>query len=209
MYHLINSHIAQLLPSIEGNHITDYDWLIQNLPDVETPIYQRRYRTYWRLNAALLSPDFCQVYFERLHAGLLDNDQPQVDSLAMELYEIPTHQNGRQSLQFSFCSKLCHMLNTHIPIYDRMIRSFYFFNEPGRHLPLQQRVNQYFTFYQFLTNEYSRILTDGLLVPSIQAFREHFNPLHFTDIKVVDSLIWAFITLLRNNGLANGQISYC
>jgi len=101
------------------------------------------------------------------------------------------------------------MLNTQIPIYDRMIRGFYFFDEPDRKLPLQQRVNQCFQFHQFLITEYNRVLNEGLLVPSIQAFREHFDPQYFTDIKVIDSLIWAFIGLLRNNGLGNGEIIYC
>lgn len=209
MYSLINSHIQQILQSIKNNHVSDYDWLIQNVHNVVSPIYQRKYRAYWRLNAALLSPDYCQVYFEYLTAGLISNDPPQIDSLATELYEIPTHQNGRQSLQFAFCSKLCHMLNNRMPIYDGLIRNFYFFNEPDRSLPLQQRINQYVRFHQFLISEYNRILNQGLLTPSIQAFRQHFNPQHFTDIKVIDSLIWAFIGILRNNGLTYGQIIYC
>jgi len=209
MYYLINSHIQQIIASIEYDHISDYDWLIQNVHDVAAPNYQRKYRTFWRLNAALLSPDYCQAYFARLGAGLINNDPPRLDDLVTELYDISTHQNGRQSLQFSFCSKLCHMLNNQMPIYDGLIRSFYYFDEPDRKLPLQQRVNQYVQFHQFLINEYNRILNQGLLTLSIQAFRQRFNPQHFTDIKVIDSLIWAFIGKLRNNGLINGQIIYC
>ena len=208
MYHLINNHIGQLLRSIEGNHVTDYDWLVQNIAQVATPMYQNRYRTFWRLNAALLSQDYCQVYFQRLQRGL-NNELPQVGSLASDLYEIPTHLNGRHSLQFSFCSKLCHMLNRQIPVYDARIRDFYFFTEPDRKLPLDQRINAYVQFHQYVTNEYNRVLNEGLLAPSIQAFREHFNPQHFTDIKVLDSLIWAFISLLSSGGGMTGVIIYC
>lgn len=113
MYHLINTHIQQILhelPIIEGNHIAEYDWLVQNIQQVGNPEYQRRYKTYWRLNAARLSKDFCEIYFQHLQDGL-NNRHPQLTDLANMLYKIPTHQSGRKSLQFSFCSKLCHMLN--------------------------------------------------------------------------------------------------
>ena len=208
MYYLINNHIETLIQLIEGNHITDYDWLVQNIAHVANPIYQSRYRTFWRLNAALLSPNYCAVYFQRLQDGLNNNNPPQIAELANELYQIPTHSNGRQSLQFSFCSKLCHMLNRQIPIYDAMIRDFYFFTEPTSNLPLPQRINEYAQFHHFLIDEYNRILNQGLLAQSIQAFRAHFNPQHFTDIKVIDSLIWAFVSLLKNGGVMDGIIHY-
>ncbi len=207
MYHLINNHIPQILDSINGGHIADYDWLVQNIQQVANPLYQNRYRTFWRLNAARLSQDYCRVYFQHLQEGL--NNPPQIGILTNELYQIPTHNNGRQALQFSFCSKLCHMLNRQSPIYDSMIRDFYFFTEPDRNLPLQQRINECLQFHQFLINEYNRILDQGLLAQSIQAFRNRFNPQHFTDIKVIDSLIWAFVSLLRNGGGIDGIIAFC
>jgi hypothetical protein len=85
------------------------------------------------------------------------------------------------------------MLNRELPIYDSRIRLFYNFIEPLRALPIIERINGYVQFHQFLINEYNRVLNEGLLMPSIQAFRQHFNPQHFTDKKIIDSLIWAFI----------------
>ena len=122
----------------------------------------------------------------------LDNNALHLNILAHELYQIPINTN-RQALQFSFCTKLCHMLNREIPIYDSRIRIFYNFVEPIRELPVVQRIDGYVQFHQFLINEYNRVLNEGLLAPSIQAFRQHLGPQHFTDIKVIDSLIWAFI----------------
>lgn len=208
MYHLINNHRRQLLQSIDNNHVTEYDWLVQNIAQVATPVYQNRYKVFWRLNAARLSHNYLAVYFQRLQDGM-NNNPPQIAKLANELYQIPTHHNGRQSLQFSFCSKLCHMLNRQIPIYDAMIRDFYFFDEPDRRLPLSKRINEYVCFHQFLTQEYNRILDQGLLTQSIQAFRVHFNPQHFTDIKIIDSLIWAFVNFQRNSPAGNRTIIYC
>ena len=198
MYHLINNHIQQILQSILPDHVTEYDWLVQNINNVETPDYQGRYRKYWAINVARLSTNYCQVYFQHLQNGLNGN-QPQPGNLANQLYQIPTHRNGRHSLQFSFCSKLCHMLNTQMPIYDAMVRDFYFFAEPSRQLNMQQRVNQYIQFYQFLVSEYNRVLNNNLLCTSIQSFRQQFNPQQFTDQKIIDSLIWAFVSLQRRS----------
>ena len=207
MYHLINKNVQQILQSISPIHVTEYDFLVHNIQHVADSDYQERYKKYWRLYGAGLSQSFFQSYFQHLQAGLNGNP-PQLGTLANQLYQIPTRPN-KQTLQFSFCSKLCHMLDRQIPIYDAMIRGFYFFTEPDRKLTIQQRIDGYVQFHQFLINEYNRVLNEGILATSIQALRQHFNPKHFTDVKVIDSLIWAFISLLRNDGSMNGMIVYC
>ncbi len=83
------------------------------------------------------------------------------------------------------------MLNRQLPIYDSKIRDFYDFTAPNSNLPVQQRIAQFLEFHQYLVDEYNRVLQEGLLNVPIQAFRQRFNPQYFTDIKVIDSLIWA------------------
>lgn len=200
MYNLINTHVNQILQFIEDNdssHVSEYDWLVQNITSVSTTEYRRRYNRYWGINAARLSENFRHVYFQRLEEGL--KSLPQINDLVQQLYQIPTRADGLQSLQFSFCSKLCHMLNHQIPMYDAMLRDFYFFTVPKGNLPLQKRIDSYVQFHQFLTIEYSRVLLNSLLSISIRDFRQRFNPQHFTDIKVIDSLIWAFMSLLKKD----------
>lgn len=190
-YEEINDDINHILHAIGHGHVAQYDWLIQNIHQVAEAEYQRRYKTFWRLHGAGLSQNYCHAYFQHLQTGL-DNNAPHLNILAHELYQIPINTN-RKALQFSFCTKLCHMLNRELPIYDSRIRLFYNFIEPLRALPIIERINGYVQFHQFLINEYNRVLNEGLLMPSIQAFRQHFNPQHFTDKKIIDSLIWAFI----------------
>jgi hypothetical protein len=207
MYYLINNYIQQILHSINPIHVTEYDWLVQNIHQVAEDNYQNRYKKYWRLYGAGLSQNFCQVYFQHLQAGL-NNNPPQLGILANQLYQVPSSPN-KHTLQFSFCTKLCHMLDQQLPIYDSMIRNFYFFTEPKQKLSVQQRIHGFVQFHQFLVHEYNRILNEGLLAPSIQAFRDHFSPQSFTDIKIIDSLIWAFVSLLNDGGGMNGVIIYC
>jgi hypothetical protein len=205
MYDLINNHVQIILATIPQNHVTDYDWLIQNLPQAGTPQYQADYQNYWGMNAARLNAAYRGIYFQALQAALAN--PPILGNLVQELYQTPTHANGRQSLQFSFATKLLHMVNPNSPIYSKEVAAFYFFQEPDH--ALQQRIDELVDFHNFLSsNEYTRVLTNGLLTFSIQAFRAQFNPQHFTDVKIIDSLIWAFVLLLNNGALMNGQIIY-
>ena len=192
-YDAINRNIGRILRSIQSTtppHVGEYDWLVENLHRLAEADYQRRYKRYWRLNGAGLSQDYCQRYFQYLQSGL-DGNVLDPGTLAYELYQIPIR-NNKQALQFSFCTKLCHMLNRHLPIYDSNIRTFYDFRTPGYGLTVLQRIAQFMCFYWFLIAEYNRVLEGRLLHVSIQAFRQRFRPQHFTDIKVIDSLIWGW-----------------
>jgi len=192
-YDAINRNIERILRSIQSGtppHVTEYDWLIQNLHRVAETDYQKRYKRYWRLNGAGLSQNYCQRYFQYLQFGL-DGNVLDPGTLAYELYQIPIN-NNRRALQFSFCTKLCHMLDRRLPIYDSNIRTFYAFKTPGYGLTVRQRIAQFMCFYRFLIAEYNRVLDGRLLHVSIQAFRQRFRPHHFSDVKIIDSLIWAW-----------------
>ena len=206
MYDLINQHIQVILPFIPQCHVQEYDFLTQNLPQAGTPEYQHRYKHYWRMNMAIRSANYFAAYFQTLQAAQVN--LPILGNLAQQLYQIPTHANNRQSLQFSFVTKLLHMINIHAPIYDSSVASFYLFREPKHTQPLQQRIEVLTNFHAFLVREYGRVLQNGLLAQSIQQFRQHFQPQNFTDEKVIDSLIFWYVALLRNGGLMNGQVIY-
>lgn len=51
---------------IEGKWVNEYDWLISHLKDCDQPAYQRRFKVFWRLNAARLCEPFCEAYFQEL-----------------------------------------------------------------------------------------------------------------------------------------------
>lgn len=207
MYNLINTHISTIFGSISGTHVPNYDWLISNRHNCLTPNFQKRYKNYWRLNAARLNPHFCTVYFTELNHAL-GGVSPPITQLVNTLYLTATHNNGRKSLQYSFASKLLHTVNPNAPIYDSLIAAFYFFQEPSRKLHVAKRINAYDNFYNFLDCEYRRIITLGLLTPSINSFRTRFTPKHFTDEKIIDSLLWGFVDVLNKGAVINKIIVY-
>jgi hypothetical protein len=206
MYTLINANIHLVLQKLEKKWIKQYEWLVLNLTDCDTPSYQKQYKVFWRLNAARLDEKFCNAYFQELHKA--KSNPPDLSTLILALHAIPTHGKTRQSVQCSFASKLLHMVSPSLPIYDSLIAAFYFYEVPNRKLTLQQRVTSLIDFHSFLKAEYQRILANNLLAPSLVAFRDRFKPLHFTDEKIIDSLLWGYVSLLRGGGIVGGQIQY-
>ncbi len=204
MYDLINQFAQTVVGTIPPEHVTDYEWLLQNVGQASTPDYQRRYRRFWAMNAAQLSPAFYTAYFGTLTAAM--SHAPTLSSVAQTLHASSARQNGQKSLQFSFATKRLHMTNQHSPIYDSQVAAFYFFQEPST--DLQQRISGLVAFHNFLTQEYGRVLNGGLLACAIQEFRVRLNPQHFTDEKIVDSLIWAFVAFLWNSALPNRQVVF-
>lgn len=206
MYRLINRHIKKVLDNLKHDDVSTYDWLIANRNSVAVDEYQKKYKLFWRLNAARISENYCKTYFAELNLAL--QKPPTLADLVLKLHKTPTYKNGRNSLQFSFATKLLHTTNLKTPIYDSLVAAFYFFEEPNYDAPLQKRVDSYISFHKFLIGEYSRILRQGLLQKSIFAFRQKFNPQYFTDEKVIDSLIWSFVALLQKGGLTDGKIMW-
>lgn len=206
MYHIINEYADSIVSSISSGHVYDYDWLLTNINHIGDSDYRRKYKVFWRLNTARLSDSFCEHYFELLEEALSSNLN--IKEVTERLYRKQTH-NGRKSLQFSFASKLLHMADPKLPIYDSMISAFYFYNEPKRTKAAKERITELAGFHAFLTDEYGRIISDGLLSPAIKQFRKKLQPKTFTDQKVVDSLLWAFVSMQKDNGLGTKKMLYC
>ena len=189
-YDVVEAGREQLVRRVaaEQGHVSEYDWLMSHVADCGEVGYQRRYRSYWAMNSARLAASYYGPYFALLGspAGLSPSE------LASSLFRIPSHGSGRHSLQFSFATKLAHMHDGRLPIYDSRVADFYAFRPPDSGLPLESRINRLGWFYEFLEREYARVLERGLLKQSIALFREQLQPQRFTDQKIVDSLLWAF-----------------
>ena len=197
-YEAVEANRVQVVGRVaaERGHVSEYDWLTSHLADCGQVSYQRRYRSYWAMNPARLAASYYEPYFSLLGspAGLFPGE------LASLLYRIPSHSSGRHTLQFSFATKLAHMHDGRLPIYDSRVADFYAFRPPDSALPLNSRISRLCWFYEFLEREYARVLEQGLLKQSIALFREQLQPQRFTDQKIVDSLLWAFASPLGPAG---------
>ena len=63
-------------------------------------------------------------------------------------------------------------------------------------------------FTAFLEQEYQRVLIEDLLETSLVVFWQQLFPQHFTDEKVLDSLLWAYVVMLKGGGVTDGRVAY-
>ena len=192
--------------------IADYLRLLEGLRETDVShnmLFQNEYRNYWKMNAARLDDTFYRAYFD-----LLENSRQDYELNIEHIVETLSRAHRKKGLQFSFASKLIHMIKPHKPIYDSFVASFYFYT-PLPKTPQRRNENddQYFDrdlntrltffreFYDYLINEYTRIIEYNLLQPSLDRFRNRFPQCtadNCTDERIIDSLIWHFVDAVRN-----------
>ena len=212
MYALLNQNIDLLCSNIEpARDIRPYVQLTETLRKVDVSAdrdFQRTYRKYWQLNAALLGNQFVGAYFTYFEELKQANDVT-LERVVRDLFEVPTHGDGRQSLQFSFASKMVHMLRPRLPLYDSMVEAFFFLPLGSPKEKTEVRLQRLLASYGFLVAEYDRVLREGLLAPAIATFRARFRVGgDYTDEKIVDTLIWGFVRFVRAGAIRDRAILY-
>lgn len=157
-----------------------------------------------RVSTAYYTP-----YFQALRAATTRT--PDLGQLCATLCSFSTRKKIKseettQTLQFSYPTKLCHMVDPTLPIYDSRVALFYLFQEPSTDWPRTMRITAYIAFHEFLKCEYARVLSVNLLKPAIDGFKQKFNPKQHTDEKIIDWLIWAFMKCVKSKALLNNEI---
>jgi hypothetical protein len=126
---LVNQFAKEIVTTIRPGHVTEYDWLLQNLDHVSTAGYQQKYRAYWAMNVARMNPSFYKAYFNALETA--PRKKPTLSTVVHILYDASTNRSGRKSLQFSFATKLLHMTNPQLPLYSSEVTAFFFYELPA------------------------------------------------------------------------------
>jgi hypothetical protein len=212
MYHLINANIGPLLSTIEPLHdVRPYVWILEELATpsaCQSAAFQQKFSTYWAMGAARLGTAFKTAYFSLLEESKNAPHRCNVENVAKHLFEVPVNSKEKKALQFSFATKLVHMVDPTLPVYDTRVESFYFLPRQysGKH---EVKLANLLCSYEFLIREYARVLRDGLLSSAIREFRRSFNPPQtYTEQKVIDTLIWKFVPMLQKGALREGTIVY-
>ncbi|MBU1098020.1 MAG: hypothetical protein KKB34_16160 [Bacteroidetes bacterium] len=210
MYNLINNSIEVISQDAPlAQHFADYLWLKENYTIIDiahNEEYKNRYANFWRMNQARLPQEYKNQYFGLL-LNIRDNNLQTIIEIVDTLYAIPI--NGINKIQFSFATKLLHTTNNDLPIYDSLMKDFFFFSKISSNLEFETKRDRYINQYNFLIAEYSRIIENNLLLASINFIKENYqlNEL-VTDIKIIDSIIWSFVKYLREGNIENGNILF-
>ncbi len=90
-----------------------------------------------------------------------------------------------------------------------MVKQFYYLPDSKANLSFDRKLGNMLSNYQFLIDEYTRVLDQEILNDSISMFRNYFNLNElYTNFKIVDSLIWKFVTLLNDGAVRTRLINY-
>jgi hypothetical protein len=203
MYATINAHLASILTRFDAHYVPEYDYLTSHSHDFAEPDYQRRFAAYWQFRG--VSQMWRTFYFAQM-APLAGGALPDLAGLLHALHAQPCTSNDRHALHFSFATKLLHVLHPTRPIYDSRIHQFYGLPPFDPWLPVPEGIQTRIQVYAFLQAEYDRVHANHLLDPAIAAFRAHFAVPEWTNQKIIDSLIWAFIGLCRQGAVVHQQV---
>jgi len=213
MYRMMNENCDELLAELDRiSDVPRYIELRRRLfaGDVATDeTFHALYRTYWQMNVARLGDPFYFRYFALLES-LKRNPAgfAEIDATIRELALI-SNTTERPSLQFSFATKLLNTIDPRLPVYDSYVSQFYFFVAPPSNYSVDARLAALLSFHAFLRAEYGRVIKEGLLIDAIARFRQHFAvDSELCDERVIDMLIWGFVSLLRNGAQLERRALY-
>lgn len=199
MYALINKHIAEILTDNAKERIfTRYLCLRGRFREVDVSqdaAFQKQYKGYWTMGRQ--SQEFYRLYFRLLQESKC-NKSSDVKGVVQRLYD------GENRVHFSFATKLVHMCNPHLPVYDSVVRAFFFLPEHAK--DGEVKVQALLKDYEFLIEEYGRVIRNELLGKAIGVVRTQCGTsADLTDEKVIDALIWTFVTWVRKSP---GRLQY-
>jgi len=210
VYRLINQNAAAAIKALYRiGDLNEYLRLraefVSDRAATSNAAFQKSYRRYWRMNAARLPESFYARYFKVL-AQCQGRGHADVATVARTISDAEGENHG---LQFSFATKLAHMVDPHVPVFDSFVANFYFFAVPSRNRPFEDRLASLLEFHAFLSREYARVIRLRLLAPAIDQLRSQCE-LESTvpDERLVDWLIWAWVSLLRGGAQVHGQALY-
>jgi len=203
MYKLINEHVETIVAytDMKDKMIKPYldlrKWLYERNVSQDREL-QTKYKGYWVMGR--LGDDFYRHYFKLLEQRKCGGN-PDVGTVVRKLCKTPVNSKGVYRIQFSFASKLVHMCQPTMPIYDSMIKEFFFLPNADKKKG-DDKLDELKMSYDFLIKEYARVIKHNMLgeaMSKVRALCE--SPADLTDQRVIDLLIWAFVKWAHSGGI--------
>ena len=148
-------------------------------------VFQYVFKSYWRIDNAGWSDKMKKQFFI-----LLSEKQADLKIILSELYKIPTLR-GKNSIQFSFATKLLHTINNDSPIFDSMVGKIIKMDVKGNNK--DEKINSCIEIQNYLKESYKKLITDAKIQQAISDFRTKFGVeiKEMSDTKILDSIIWS------------------
>ena len=148
-------------------------------------VFQFVFRSYYGLDNAGLSDEIKSRFFE-----LLAQKQTNLELILLELYEIPTLK-GKNTIQFSFATKLLHTIDNDKPLFDSNVEKST--NIKLRGSDKDTKIRSRIEAYESLEKLYAKLKEDDKTKKLISKFRLKFkvNDEKISDTKVLDFIMWS------------------
>lgn len=179
-----------ILEKIDDESVVVYNFLLgrYNGGDItEDFLFQFTFRSFYGLDRAGLTPGWKHMFFQIMEENKHNKDID-IHSVGKRLYDIPTQQ-GANSLQFSFITKLINLNDPNRPIYDSFVARAFSFNPPqGR--DLCNKIERLIKFYSEIESTYRWLSEDETMRAILKDFDNKFPLNKITDSKKIDFIVW-------------------
>jgi len=185
-----------ILEKIDDESVVVYNFLLgrYNGGDItEDFLFQFTFRSFYGLDRAGLTPGWKHMFFQIMEENKHNKDID-IHSVGKRLYDIPTQQ-GANSLQFSFITKLINLNDPNRPIYDRYVARVFAFNPP-QGPNLYDRIERFIKFYGEIESTYRWLSEDVKIKEMLKDFDNKFPLNIITDNKKIDFIVWTLGKIL-------------
>ena len=178
----------KIINNLDQESIDVYLWLKNEYEKrgvTSNTVFQFVFRSYYSLDGAGLGEKLKSRYFE-----LLAQEEKDLNVILKELSKIPT-QLHPHTVQFSFATKLIHMIDNSKPIYDKWVAAIIHKTVTGKNA--EEKIESAKGIFNYLEELYGNLLGDEKTKKVIEEFRKQFkvDNRKIADQKILDFLIWS------------------
>jgi hypothetical protein len=191
----------EIINAIESKSVQLYSKLCEMLKnsDIKRNVeFQKIYRYFYILNRGGLTEEFIQHYFVRLQEA--KENIPTLESLIRDFYTYD-RQNNKPSVQFSFSTKLLHMVDHNYPIYDNLVEKVFGYKSlyVQYKMTFDDKVLECTKRIKYIQSVYYELISSNQIESILEAFDRKFFGNDLGVMKKVDFVVWTYGRLLQNN----------
>jgi hypothetical protein len=152
-------------------------------------LFQFVYRSFYRLDNAGLTPELKTKYFDLLQE--YRNKDIDLKNICLDLYEYKTRKD-KNSIQFSFVTKLANTIDSSYPIYDSEVIKLFDFKQPYYLKEKNSKIDKYLEQYQYILFTSNELIKNEKVLSIFNEMNELFGSscINMSNSKKLDTLMW-------------------
>lgn len=189
----IINHSKNAIGYLEKESFDVYDFIKEEFNKTEDTtkncLFQFVYKNFYGLDNAGLTPELKTRYFELLQE--YRNKPIDLKDICFDLYEYKTRKD-KNSIQFSFATKLANTIDENFPIYDSEIIKLFNFRQPYYLKNKDEKVDKYMEQYNYILFSSKTLILDKDILRILNSMDKIFGTscVKMGKIKKLDTLMW-------------------